>query len=107
VGLLDKKFKVRVSHFAECKYTVDYAYYRFIPVWHSLCFWFEQGHPGGTECWSTDMWDVKTAERIASEIKTINDVREYYKPLEEKEAKWEQIEKEYWQNNAPYVHKEF
>lgn len=105
--MFNKKFKVRVKHFAECKYTVQYAYYRFIPVWHSLCFWFHQGHPGGTECWSIDLWNVETAERIASSLKTINDVKEYYKPLEEEEAKWRIAEKEYWQKNAPYASKEF
>jgi hypothetical protein len=97
-----KKFKTRVSHFADAKYTVQWCNYRFIPVWHSLCFWFEQGHPGGTECWSTDMWDYKTAERIATKIKSKSDLRKYYEPFEKQEAKWRTDEKEYWKKNAPY-----
>jgi hypothetical protein len=100
-----KKFKTRVSHYADCRYVVQWCNYRFIPVWHSLCFWFEQGHPGGTECWSTDIWDYKTAERIASSIKSKKDLRSYYKKFEDEKENWEQEEKEYWKKNAPYKNK--
>ncbi len=107
MSLFNKKFKARVAYYSQCKYTVDYAYYRFIPNWRPLCFWFDQGHPGGTECWSKELWDVQQAEEIASELKSINDVIKYYEPLNQQEATWRKREKEYWKKNAPYVKKEF
>lgn len=100
--LVSKKFKTRVCYYSECKYTVDWCNYRLIPIWHSLCFWFDQGHPGITECWSTDLWDYKTAENIASSIKSKNDLRNYYKKDEEKERIWREEEKMFWKKNAPY-----
>jgi len=105
--MFKKKFRVRVSHFAEAKYTVQWCHYRFIPFWHSLCFWFDQGHPGGTECWSTNMWTVTKAEDIASRLKTRDDVRDYYKFYEKKEKEWIEREKRFWEKNVPYSSKEF
>jgi hypothetical protein len=103
--MFKKKFKVRVSHFSSGKYTVDYAYYRFIPIWNSFTFWFNQGHPGGTECWSTDMWDYNTAEKIASKIKTIEDVSTHHEPEVKKMQAWKKAEAEWWNENAPYQSK--
>lgn len=107
MGLVDKKFRVRVRHYADCKYVVEYAHYRFIPIWHTLNFWFDMGHPGGVECWSTDMWDVEEAERIATRLKSIDDVYEYYKPLIEQKEKWMEDERNYWKAQKPYIIKEF
>ncbi len=97
-----KKFKTRVRHFAENKYEVQWCDYRFIPKWHSLYFWFDQGHPGGTECWSGNLWNYRTAEKIASEIKSKSDLRKHYEPMEKKEAKWRLAEKRFWEKNVPY-----
>lgn len=105
--LIDKKFKVRVRHFRSCRYIVEYSYYRFIPIWKPLLFWFDQGHPGGCECWSKNMWDVKEAEKIASKLKTIDDIAEYYKPWEKQENEWRKNQKKYLEEKAPYTVKKF
>jgi hypothetical protein len=102
IKIFSKKFKTRTFHFSSGKYTVDYCYYRFIPIWYSLNFWFSQGYPGGTECWSTNLWDCEKAERIASGLKSIDDVKLYYKPFEEEEKRWREEEKKYWIKNVPY-----
>jgi len=102
-----ENFRVRVRHYSGCKYTVDYAYYRFFPVWHHLQFWFSQGHPGGTECWSTNLCDFDEAESITTGLKCIEDVEKYYKPFQEEKLKWEQDEEKFWKENHPYSSKEF
>ena len=101
-----KKFKVRVAHFASATYCVQWCNYRFIPIWHSLCFWFDQGHPGGTEQWSTNLFSYKKAEKVAAKITSIEDVRKYYLRDEKKEEKWKLKETAYWAKNAPYISKE-
>ena len=100
--VFSKKFKVRVKYFANCKYTVDYAHYRLIPIWRSLSFWFEQGHPGGTECWTTDLFKVGEAERIAKTLNSVDDVNKFYESRIKKEKKWRENEKEYLKRNTPY-----
>lgn len=99
-----KKFKTRIKHFGETKYTVDYCYYRFIPIWHSLAYWYDLGHPGNTynHGWDISLWNYKSAEEIAKNIKNIKDVEEYHKPHVEKSLKWKDDEKEFWINNKPY-----
>lgn len=100
-----KKFKVRVNYFGYCKYTVDYAHYRLIPVWRSLSFWFAPGHPGGVECWATDLFGVDEAERVAEKLKSISDVNDLYRPRLQKEIEWRAAEKKYQEKNAPYSSK--
>lgn len=102
IHFFSKKFKTRVHHFSDCKYTIEWCNYRFIPIWYPLYFWFSQGHPDGTECWTIDLFDIKTAESIALQIKCKDDLKKYYKKDEEEEKKWRQDEKKYWEKNAPY-----
>ena len=96
------KFKVRVVQFVPCKYIVEWCHYRFIPIWHPIRFWFDQGHPGDTECWALDMWDFKTAEYIARGFKSIKDIEKYYEADEKKELEWREKERQYLEENMPY-----
>ncbi len=105
--MFNKKFKVRVRHFAEDKYEVQFAHYYFIPVYHSLCFWFEQTLTGGTECWSTRLMDFQTAENLAKSLKSIEDVRKWYEKDEAKEKDFYRRKKEYYAKNVPYGTKYF
>lgn len=100
-----KKFRVEVHRHSKAKYMVAYAYYRFIPVWRYLHFWFAQGHPGGTECWSRDLFSYKEAEKIASRLKSMEDVNEYYKPFVKEAKEWEEEEKKYCAEHIPYESK--
>ena len=113
--MFNKKFKVRVRHFAKDKYevhlahyyVVQFAHYYFIPIYHSLCFWFEETLTGGTECWSTRLMDYQTAEDLAKRLKSIEDVREWYKKDEAKEKDFYRRKKEYYAKNVPYDTKYF
>lgn len=104
--MFKKKFKVRVSHFSGDKYTVEYCHYRFIPIWHPLLFWFEQTLTGGTECWSMKLFYVKDAEQLASQIKSIEDVKNWYKKDEEREREFYREKQEYYKKNVPYKRNE-
>jgi hypothetical protein len=50
--MFEKKFRVRISYFAEDWFTVDYAYYRFFPWYNSIMYWFDCGMTGNLESWS-------------------------------------------------------
>ena len=58
MGIFKKKFKVKVSYFAEGRYSVKYAHYRLIPIYHALHFWFEQSLTINTEKRSIDLFRV-------------------------------------------------
>ena len=100
--IFDKKFKVRVSYFARGRYTVDYTHYRLIPIWRSLFFWFEQTLTGGTQCWSEKLFNVKEAEELATTLKSIEDIRKWYKADEKKEAEFYKRKEAYYKKNVPY-----
>lgn len=107
---LKKKFKVRVSLFAEDKYTVSYAEYYIIPMfwnWDYLYYWFDQGHPGVTEALEVNLFSVHDAEKIASEINSIEDAKVYNNKALEDRNKWKQEEIEFHKKNIPYSSKTF
>lgn len=101
-----KKFRVRVAHYYKGDYVVQYAHYRFIPIWHSLKYWFDQGHPGGTEGWMINLWNVSGAEQMAKRLKSIEDVNNYYVHSEALQKAWKKREEEYWKRSVPYTSKE-
>ena len=105
--MFNKKFKVRVRYFAKDKYEVQFAHYFFIPIYHSLCFWFEQTLTGGTQCWSTRLMDYQSAEDLAKSLKSIDDVRKWYEKEEAKEKDFYKRQKEYYAKNVPYDTKYF
>ena len=105
--VFNKKFKVGVKHFSKDKCEVQFTHYYFIPVYHSLCFWFEQSLTGGTECWLKRLMDYQTAENLAKSLKSIEDVRELYKKDEAKEQDFYRRKKEYYAKNVPYDKKYF
>jgi hypothetical protein len=105
--IFNKKFKVRVNYFAEGRYQVQYAYYRLIPIWHTLCFWFEQTLTGGTECWTDRLMSIDEAEITAKRLKSIDDVREWYKPYEERMKIFYERKAEYYKKAVPYRTKQF
>ena len=105
--LFTKKFRVRVRHYTDKYYVVDYAYYRIFPNWGVILFWFDQGHPGGTECWSEKMFTVKEAEEFAKTLNTFQDIVKYYQPLIVAADKWKHDEIKWKAENIPYYEKYF
>lgn len=107
IGVFNKKFKVRIQHFGEGKYTVQYAHYRLIPIWHSLMFWYGMMHPNRNACWSLDLFHRKEAEKLSESFRSIKDVNDYYKPIELERSNWLKEETEYWKREVPYSEKYF
>lgn len=104
--MFEKKLKVRISHFGRDYYTVDYTYYRFIPWYNSIMYWFDQGPTGGTEGWSTDLFKLKDAETFASSLKSIEDVNEYYRKEHIKRSEFYKRKNDYYNTNVPYKSKQ-
>lgn len=105
--MLNKKFKIRVRYvYTDC-YVVEYANYFFIPIYYPLCFWFEQSLTGTTHCWSRKLMNYKTAEELAISLKSIEDIRIWYKKDEEKEKLFYKRQKQYYIENVPYNTKYF
>ena len=105
--MFNKKFKVRVRLFGKDKYQVQFAHYYFIPIFHSLGFWFEQTLTANTQCWSTRLFDYKSAEELAKTLKSIEDVRKWYEKDKAEEKDFYKRRKEYYEKNVPYDTKYF
>lgn len=70
------KFRIKIRHFSEDKYTVQYAYYRFIPIWSCIPYWFESGYVGNLEGIFEKLYNITEAEKVASMINSMEDVNE-------------------------------
>ena len=92
----DKKFEVKVTYFSEDKYKVQFAHYRIIRIWHTLCFWFESGAPSSFDGWSTSLFSIDEAEKLAKSINSINDIENYYKKEREKEKGYSKRRNEFY-----------
>lgn len=107
--MFKKKFKVRVVlagyylrllWFSVTNYEVQFAYYRFIPIYSPLCFFFRGS-------WSPNLFGFEEAESIAKNLKSIDDVAKYHEPYEAKEREYLQKERDYYKKNVPYETKYF
>ena len=105
--MFNKKFKVRVKYYADGYYMVQFAHYYFIPIYHSLCFWFELTLTSNTEGWSLRLMDFKSAENLAKSLKSIECVRKWYEKDESNKADFYRRKKEYYAKNVPYDTKYF
>lgn len=101
--IFNKKFKVRIRHYTNAKYIVEYARYRFIPIYKPLYFWF--GFYTGE--WALNMWKYEQACEIAENLKSYDDIIKYYKSEFEKRDKWKKENEEWWKRNVPVTKKYF
>lgn len=78
--LLSYKFKVRIKQHmtGSTSYRVQYAYYRFIPIYYTLNKWLKYG--GG---YNPIMGNYKEAKFVAEKMKTYNDILEFQRQQEE------------------------
>lgn len=100
-----KNFKVRVAYFAECRYTVEWACYRFIPIWHTINIWYDFGFTSGLEGFSPKLFYIQDAEIFALRLNSIDDIDRYYKHQRELKSLFLANKREYYRNNAPYKSK--
>lgn len=99
--MLKKKFKVRVIHYVNTSYAVEWSYYYIIPIWHSLCWWYAISITHEDARWVTNCLKYEDAIELAEKIKTIEDVHKYYEKDNEKEREFCISRNEYLRNNAP------
>ena len=105
--MFEKKFRVRISYFGRDNYTVDYAHYRFIPWYSSICFWFDAcGVNSDLECWSTKLFKINEAEEFADNLKSIEDVYAYYRKEDIEQTEFYKKKNEFQKNNIPYKSKQ-
>lgn len=104
---MKRKFRVRVKHFSADKYKIQYAYFFIIPIYKSLYFWFGHSFTSGTECWSTNLFSHKDAEKFAANLKSIEDIEKYYKLENEKRKDFYDNKEAYFKKNVPYRKKNF
>lgn len=97
-----KRFKVKIIRFSRNKYQVKFAYYWLVPKFKSLNFWFEQTLTDDTECWSTKLFNLEDAEQLVENLKSISDVKEWYKPYEKKRDVFYERQAEYYKKNGDY-----
>ena len=99
---MKKKFKVRVKHFSKGSYFVEYAYYYFIPFYWPLSEWYESINEMGSL-----LLDFQSAESVAKNIKSIEDVRKWEQEQKSKEEQYIRHRDEQLAKNTPYDTKYF
>jgi hypothetical protein len=104
--MFEKKFRVRICHYARDYYTVEYSYNRFIPWYNSIMYWFDCGMTGGLECWSLGLFKIDKAEEFASNLKSIEDVNEYHRKENIKRTEFYKKKNKFQKNNIPYKSKQ-
>lgn len=97
-----KKFKVRVVHFIEDFYAVEYAHYYFFPKFYQLSQWYSPTLLGrnSNEGWSTYLADYQNAEERAITLNSIEDVIKWDEELNKKKKKYEEESAAYLARNA-------
>jgi hypothetical protein len=105
--MIKKKLRVRVKHYYECQYIIQYTHYTFIPIWYSICFWFSKNLTSGTERWSRQLFSAEDAEKLAKSFKSIDDIKRYNEPEQHRMIEFFKHKKEYQKKNQPYEIKEF
>lgn len=75
--IFEKKFRVRVRHFKDEYFCIEYSYtWKYLPpIWRRLLYWFEQSVYANTEGWSTRLFRVDSAETYAKKLKSISDIK--------------------------------
>lgn len=104
---MEKKFKVKVEHFAENKYRVKYCSYYIIPLhWKALQYFFRASAHSGLASWNDNLFLINDAEHIAKGINSLEDVVAYeeegFRRQKEHEEKKERAKLE-----TPYYSKTF
>lgn len=80
------KYKVRVKRSFGI-YIVQWAYYRFIPVWYTVVEFDEppRAYDHTTDGWDPKCFSYQDAEEFAKSINTYEKLKEYYKKEDEAE----------------------
>lgn len=99
-----KKFCVRVSHYCNSYYIIEYSYARFFKKWKTLKKFTIYNFK---DCeWVPDIFEsFKYAEDYAKTLESIDDVDSYNKREKDKETEFFLRKNEWMMNIRPYSHK--
>jgi hypothetical protein len=98
--MFKKKFKVRVRHYYEASYCIEYTTYRFFPIiWLTIDYWTELGSIGE---YIPILFRYATAEEYAKKFKSYDDIIYHYILERKKEKEFYEKQKKYNNVNIPY-----
>jgi hypothetical protein len=96
-----KKFKVRVVYFGDNYYVIQYAYYRFIPIYSNI-----EKYVTMFKSWNSVLLPCKDAEEFAEKFNSIEDIKKYYKKYYLEESSVNKSQKIYLEKVKPYESKQ-
>lgn len=104
---MEKKFHVRIKHYAGSYYSVEYSYFYVLKLWKKLYEFHDFGESTTLSGFNTLLFDsAKKAETFAKTLKDIEDV-ELYQKRQDCVAKEHKIKRErYLLDTVPYYVKE-
>lgn len=99
---MKKKFKVRVRHYSENYYTVQYCNYYVIPIWRIPKIWYGYVSFPNISSMTLNLHTYTEAETFAKSLKSIDDVVRLRKIEIDKQSKYKKDRAEYVRLNIPY-----
>ena len=92
----EKKFRVRLKHYNEGRYCIQYAHYRWFPIWMNLMVYID-----GVGYHDLHL-PVKEAEEIASGVKSYDNVLNLFWSQMKKELEYKKKKLEEQQMEIPF-----
>ena len=102
--MIRKKFKVRVIHYSADKYIVQYSWYWFIPIYHTLTQWFGFSYTGNTHGYIPLLLDYVSAEELGRNL-SIEIVRTMKQKAKKEEIDFLDGRNKFLKKNIPYSKK--
>lgn len=100
--MFKRKFKVRVIHYSQEYYCVQYTYYIIFTNWKCLTFWFDCGLTNNLERFSINLMSYQKAEELAKTLNSPQDVINYYKPFLKEQEDCQKRKLKFIAENIPY-----
>jgi hypothetical protein len=100
--MISKKFRVRVRHWHEDRYIVEWANYYIIPFYRPLLRFFSWDVPNKTHEYLHETGTYEETIRLASSIKSINDIYSWYREQKEVEDAYYKHRSRYMKATRPF-----
>ena len=100
----EKTFRVRLKHYEEGRYYIQYAHYHWLPIWHNIIIFLEGSNHGLN--WVDLHLSLEKAEDFASQFKSYDNVLNLFAWEQKKEKEYKEKKKEEKEKKAPFKVKE-
>lgn len=104
-NILKKKFSVRIKHYSEKYYTIQYCEYRLFKVYNNLDYYICYSYLSDLEHWGAKLFTYEDAEKLAKTFNCLQDIVKWQNPYKEKEIEFLKKKEEFIKNNIPYAFK--